>query len=97
MCPRGAYCVACNERWLAMAAVFNERTHAIECVCGSHIPLSRQTLRRPDKFAETMEMARELHKDCDGEQYQADLSRRWNEIVIRARHQGVTHVQVASR
>jgi hypothetical protein len=68
---------------------FNVKTQAIECSgCGDHIPLARQTIRDPFRFTEHMEMAKEVHADCTGTPYEAQLQRRWREAVLLARNNG---------
>lgn len=68
---------------------FNDALGCIECSgCAQRTPLSRATLRDPERFAETMSMARHLHADCANlnTQYEAELSRRWREVVLTERY-----------
>lgn len=70
-----------------MATRFNEQLQCIECShCDEITPLSRGTMRDAIRYTAFMEMFRELHKDCEGTPYEAQLSRRWREMVIRSKN-----------
>lgn len=68
---------------------FNAVTCTIECsACLQKIPLSRATVRDPHRYTEEMQMAINLHADCRGTPYEAQLQRRWREVVLRQQYNG---------
>lgn len=69
--------------------VFKFDLRCIECrFCGERVPLSRSTMQDPLKVAVSLDMAQDLHQDCEDtkSQHEAELNRKFREGMIRVRN-----------
>lgn len=66
------------------AVFFDQTLSCITCNgCKQQTPVSTSTQRNPERFMEAMEMAEELHRDCEGKNpHQARLARIWRQAQL---------------